>query len=111
MPKFQDFYELQDHVNSLVEEYIEEHAQDISCEEIGVDRRSCYSTLHMTEYEIFVPASAAKTFAYYAGGEYVHKDHVRQVGDYVVYLAGTGRVDGWLINGQGRCEDDDNEEE
>lgn len=65
-------------------------------EEIGLDERSSYGPLWINEDYIITTEASARQLNYYGGFEYVEKNCVQIVGDYVLYSREDSRVDGHI---------------
>lgn len=64
----------------------------VRAEEIGLDERSSYGPLWINEDYIIATEASARQLNYYGGFEYVEKDCVQRVGDYVLYSREDSRV-------------------
>lgn len=69
--------------------------EEVSPKDLGLDVRSAGTVFKGSDC-VVVNKHDLGRFNYYGGGEYVDKDYVTQVGDYVVYSAEDSRVAGWL---------------
>ena len=83
--------ELLDAVNDLVKGFIDESMNVTTAEKAGLDRRAGYN-LFVNEDAIAVHVSNAGSLNYYGGFEYVSKENVKTLGDYVFYSAEDDRV-------------------
>jgi hypothetical protein len=82
--------------NQLMTKFLDANEfEEVSPKDLGLDDRSCYR-LWKGHDCVVVKKDDLGRFNYYGGGEYVDKDCVMQLGDYVVYSAEDSRVAGWL---------------
>lgn len=89
--------------NQMMTKFLEVNGfEEVSPKELGLDVRSAGTVFKGADC-VVVNRHDLGRFNYYGGGEYVDKDCVMQVGDYVVYSAEDSRVAGWL----GEEEDED----
>lgn len=72
-----------------------EEMEETTAEALGLDPRAS-STVFKGDDCVAIHKHDKGRFNYYAGGEYVDKEYVMQVGDYVFYSAEDSRVAGWL---------------
>ena len=78
-------------VNVLVTQALTE-AQEVSPEQLGLDRRACWANMKVTDEFIAVPMAQDRTMRYYGGFEYV-TEGVMTIGEMKVYFAdGNTRV-------------------
>jgi hypothetical protein len=79
--------DLRDQINALVQEQLKE-TKTVSAEQLGLDPRA--------GYRLYVPTDEAETFIavkkdnrhaldYYGGFEYIDKEYIFELGDYVFY--------------------------
>ena len=68
----------------------------VNPQEIGLDGRSSYGPLWINEDYIITTEASARQLNYYGGFEYVEKDCVQKIGDYVLYSREDSRVDGHI---------------
>lgn len=73
-------------------------AQEVNAVQLGLDPRSTYSPLRVTEDYIAVPLTQDERMRYYGGFEYVDADHRQVLGEWVFYLAESERVLGHLCH-------------
>lgn len=88
-------YTLTQDVNKLVEAYIAENMTEVDPKECGIDNRACYRMWKGTD-GVAIKKSDKGRFSYYGAAEYVDKDSVHELGDYVFYDREDSRVQGWL---------------
>ncbi len=87
-----DSYELSCRVEELVSEFLEDFTE-VTAEQCGLDRRSAWGGLYVSESEGLVcNKEVQKTLEYYGGFEYVDKECVQYFGDYVLYSIENSRV-------------------
>jgi len=84
-------------VNVLVTQSLTE-AQEVSPEQLGLDRRACWANMKVTDEFIAVPMAQDRTMRYYGGFEYVNDEHRTPLGEWVFYSVESGRVRGHLSN-------------
>ena len=72
-----------------------EEMEETTAEQLGIDNRACWK-LWKGDDCVAIRKDDKGRFDYYGGGEYVDKDCVAQLGDYVFYSAEDSRVAGWL---------------
>ena len=88
-------YTLTQDANRLAEDYIRENMEEVDAKSCGIDDRACWKLWKGTD-GVAIKKSDRGRFDYYGGGEYVDKDSVHVVGDYVFYESDDSRVAGWL---------------
>jgi hypothetical protein len=88
-------YELMNEINEKVEDLINEEFQTVRPDALNLDRRSGY-WLQINEDYIAARKDEQRSLEYYGGFEYVDKEHVTVLGDYVFYSADDERVQGHL---------------
>jgi hypothetical protein len=87
-----NFYELQEKVSDLVEEYISK-MEVVNAVELGLDIRAGYTLyVNTTDDIIACYVGHRRALDYYGGFEYVESHDVEVIGDYVFYTGGSGRV-------------------
>lgn len=96
-------YTLTQDANRLAEDYIRENMTEVDPKSCGIDDRACYRLYKGTD-GVAIRKSDRSRFDYYGGGEYVDKDSVHVLGDYVFYDREDSRVREWLGE---RDEDED----
>lgn len=94
-------YTLTQEANQLAEDYIRDNMEEVDPKSCGIDDRACYRLYKGTD-GVAIRKSDKGRFDYYGGGEYVDKDSVHVLGDYVFYDREDSRVREWL----GEEEDD-----
>jgi hypothetical protein len=85
---------LLDEVSDAVEKILTEdmtHLTDVC--PLGLDNRCNYSGIWINGDYIVVKKSEKRVMEYYGGFEYVDRDYVTEIGDYVIYSREDGRVD------------------
>ena len=88
-------YELMNEINAKVEQIIDEEFQLAKPTDLGLDSRAGY-TLFINEEYIAVSESNRRSLDYYGGFEYVDKENVIVLGDYVFYSTDEERVQNHL---------------
>ena len=88
-------YTLTQEANQLAEDYIRENMEEVDPKSCGIDDRACYRLYKGTD-GVAIRKSDKGRFDYYGGGEYVDKDSVHVLGDYVFYDREDSRVREWL---------------
>jgi len=88
-------YNLINEINGKVEFLIDDEFRLVRPEDVGLDSRAGY-TLFINEDYIAVSNSNRRSLDYYGGFEYVDKENVTVLGDYVFYSADDERVQGHL---------------
>lgn len=88
-------YTLTQDANRLAEDYIRDNMEEVDPKSCGIDDRACYRLYRGTD-GVAIKKSDQRRFDYYGGGEYVDKDSVHVVGDYVFYDREDSRVREWL---------------
>ena len=90
-----DLYTLTEEVNQKVADFVREHMEEADVKATVGDDRACWLLWKSSDC-VAIKKSEKGRFDYYAGGEYVDKEHVTVLGDYVFYSAEDSRVAGWL---------------
>ena len=85
------FEDLLHDVNVLVDEALKE-AKSVSPTALGLDQRSSWSDLKVTDEFIAVTQSQDRNMRYYGGFEYVSEEHRTVLGEWVFYSVESGRV-------------------
>lgn len=88
------FDRINDEANELARKFLEE-MEETTAEQLGLDSRACWQMWKGDDC-VAIRKSDKGRFDYYGGGEYVNKDCVAALGDYVFYSAEDSRVAGWL---------------
>ena len=83
--------ELDDRINTLVENFISSECKEGNPKKTGLDERALGLFWYNLDC-IVVPADRRQRLDYYGGFEYVDPDFVKQYGEYIVYSAEDGRV-------------------
>lgn len=87
-----NFGEMVDKANSVVEQFIQENMKPASAEELGLDERSFYDEVYVSNEYIAAGIDSNRSLQYYGGFEYVDEENRTQVGEYVFYSADSDRV-------------------
>lgn len=82
-------------LDDVVGRYINRHFKEVQCEDCGLDRRAGYR-IWVSDDAVAIPKSNDGSLQYYGGSEYVNKEHRREYGDWVIYLAESARVQDWI---------------
>jgi hypothetical protein len=85
-----DFANMLDDVAEMAEKVIRQ-ADRVPARELGLDSRC--GTLYVTDEFVATDLHNQRMLEYYGGFEYVPRDLVNVVGDYVFYVQGDDRVD------------------
>jgi hypothetical protein len=64
----------------------------VSAKELGLDPRSCYGTVYVSDEGLAVEKHNDRGLQYYGGFEYVDADDRYELGEYVFYTADSDRV-------------------
>jgi len=106
MQEFTSIIDLADEVQYMVERYVQ-GMRRVSANELGLDIR-CGRAYVDDEMEcIVVDTGNARSFDYYGGFEYIDEEDKRVLGDYVVYLGTSDRVQDaleCLMEAEGLCD-------
>lgn len=78
-----DLYTFANEINAQVEEMIADNATAVPAEQLRLDRRC--GTLYVSDHWIAKKASEAGSLNYYGGFEYINKEYVTTIGNYVFY--------------------------
>lgn len=78
--------ELHDRMTDIAEEALEE-AQSFSAAQLGLDPRSSYMPLMVTDDLVAVHEGSDRSLQYYGGFEYVDKANRVECGNWVLYFA------------------------
>jgi hypothetical protein len=78
-------------IDEIAEELIGEMSE-ARAEDLGLDPRSCYGTMFVSDEGIAVVKHNDRTLQYYGGFEYVDAEYRYEIGDYVFYSSEAGRV-------------------
>jgi hypothetical protein len=90
-------YDLDDSVNSTVEQFIKENCKQGDNQQTGLDPRAFGKFWYCYE-GIFIYGHARSRLDYYGGFEYVDSESVKSYGEYVFYSAEEDRVQEVLEN-------------
>jgi hypothetical protein len=85
------YNELDDKVNTFVEDYISKNCKEGDSSKTGLDKRAIGLFWYNWDC-IIVPADRRRALDYYGGFEYIDSDYVKQYGEYVMYSAEADRV-------------------
>jgi hypothetical protein len=88
--------QLIDNLNELVEAKVQEMAFT-TAEALGLDPRAGYK-IYVSEDCLVVAKGNARSLDYYGGFEYIDPEYRRELGNYVIYLAETDRVNNCIEN-------------
>lgn len=91
------FEDLLHDVSELVSQSLAD-AKSVSPTSLGLDQRSSWSDLKVTDEFIAVPESQDRTMRYYGGFEYVSEEHRTVLGNWVFYSVESRRVREHLSN-------------
>lgn len=80
----ESIYDLFDTFNYMVEDHIDTMVAITDLSKMGLDHRAAREVWASDEC-IIIKASARRNFDYYGGMEYVSRDAVQTIGDYVIY--------------------------
>ena len=84
-------YDLDDSINSTVEQFIKENCKEGDREQTGLDPRAFGKFWYCYE-GIFIYEHARSRLDYYGGFEYIDREFVKSYGEYVFYSAEADRV-------------------
>lgn len=79
----------------LAEEFVAELMTRVDPASMNIDPRAAYELWRCAD-AIAIRKHQRGSFDYYAGGQYVNREYVFEVGDYVFYAAEDPRVAAWL---------------
>jgi hypothetical protein len=91
------FEDLLHDVSELVGQSLAD-AKSVSPTALGLDQRSSWSDLKVTDEFIAVPESQDRSMRYYGGFEYVSEEHRTVLGNWVFYSVESRRVRDHLSN-------------
>ena len=91
---FDKLNSLQWEINEKVEAIIDD-MREVGPDDLGLDKR-CAHYLYIDEEYIAIQRADLRNLRYYGGFEYVSKEYVQELGDYVFYHAEDERVAGHL---------------
>ncbi len=86
-------------VNDQVKQKLADDFHAVTADDLGIDNRAI-SNLWANSTGIVIRKSYKRTFDHYAGGEYIDKRHITEIGDYVFFSADDDRVAEWLDSGE-----------
>lgn len=89
--EFNSINELMDELDFVVERLVNQDMEEVSATTLGLDQRAGYN-LFVNEDWIACPKRDSRSLNYYGGFEYVDKDCVKEIGDWVFYSAEDSRV-------------------
>jgi len=61
-------------------------------EDLGLDPRSCYGNLYISEEGVAIKNRYDRSLQYYGGFEYVDEEYRYEIGEYVFYSSDASRV-------------------
>lgn len=85
------YNELDDVVNTAVEQYIDKNCKQGDADKTGLDKRAIGLFWYNWDC-IIIPADRRRALDYYGGFEYIESECVKQYGEYVMYSAEDDRV-------------------
>lgn len=92
---FDSFNDILTFANDQVELLLASNFTIIKPEDCGLDNRTAYK-LWIGDDGIVIRKSDAHTANYYGGLEYVNKEDIDSVGDYILYTADSDRIAGHI---------------
>lgn len=81
-------YDLIEQMGQQIQEHLENNAQEVAAENVGLDRRC--GNIWICDDCVVIPRHMKGTVEYYGGFEYIDPSYVSQVGDWVVYFTEGG---------------------
>jgi len=111
MREFTNIMDLADEVQDMVERQVA-GMRRVSASDLGLDIRCGRAYVDEDMECIVVDDANARSFNYYGGFEYINDEDIRKLGDYVVYLSTSDRVQDaleCLMEKDGLCESEDAE--
>jgi hypothetical protein len=90
---FDSFNDILTFANEHVELLLETNFTKIKPEDCGLDTRTAYK-LWIGDDGIVIRKSDSRTANYYGGFEYVNKEDIDSVGDYILYTVNSDRIAG-----------------
>ena len=97
-------------IEDIVENFIDT-MESVPPGSVGLDPRACYGDLLICEDGVAVTKAGDRSLQYYGGVEYVDKEFRHELGSYVFYEAGAGRVSDVIEEWQSKYFDDEEEGE
>lgn len=90
-------FDLVEDIEHRVEAYVREACKPALAQDLGLDQRAAYGLWVSNDNEAIIIRKAQKrSMEYYGGFEYVDREHVREMGNYVFYFRECERVHGHL---------------
>jgi len=83
--------EVIEEINSIADQLVQSMTE-AAAKELGIDPRSCYGTVYVSDEGLAVEKRNDRTLQYYGGFEYVDAEFRHELGEYVFYEAEAGRV-------------------
>ena len=109
MREFANMMDLVDEVQDMVERQVA-GMRRVSATALGLDQRCGFAYVDKDMECIVVDDARARSFDYYGGFEYIDSEDKRRLGDYVIYLNTSDRVQDaldCLMEEDGLCESED----
>jgi hypothetical protein len=109
MREFTHMIDLLEHVQTVVDSHVQ-GMRVVTASQLGLDPRCGRAYVDTSMDYIVVDAGSAGSYNYYGGFEYIDRDDVRTMGDYVIYLSNSDRVQDALdalMEHDGACESED----
>jgi hypothetical protein len=91
MREFTNMMDLADEVQDMVERQVQ-GMRWVSATELGLDNRCGRAYVDENMEYIVVDSANARSYNYYGGFEYIDDEDKRQLGDYVIYMNTSDRV-------------------
>jgi hypothetical protein len=91
MREFTNMMDLADEVQDMVERQVQ-GMRRVSATELGLDNRCGRAYVDENMEYIVVDSANARSYNYYGGFEYIDDEDKRQLGDYVIYMNTSDRV-------------------
>ena len=111
MREFTNMMDLADEVQDMVERQVM-GMRRVSATELGLDQRCGFAYVDEDMECIVVDDARARSFNYYGGFEYIADEDKRALGDYVIYMSTSDRVQDALdslMEKDGLCESENAE--
>lgn len=111
MREFSNMMDLADEVQDMVERQVA-GMRRVSATALGLDQRCGFAYVDDDMECIVVDDARARSFNYYGGFEYISDEDKRTLGDYVIYMSTSDRVQDALdslMEKDGLCESEDAE--
>ena len=103
-----NFDQLLTYVNSLAEEMLKTTIA-VHAAEVGLDYRCGH--LYVGQDFVAIPKSMKRIVDYYGGFEYVDKEYVHTIGEYVFYQNGSNRIERIIDKAYGNEDEEDDDGE